>query len=119
MPASPRSTRTRLAPASTSAISRSSAAHSSRRPTNSSTARLLKSLLGSLHHAVVAWPGPGEAVVSCRETPRSVRENRGPYPERTVVSRPRAIGDCRQCLAQLTAGADAELGEYLAQVPFD
>src|SRR5580692_1590660 len=41
------------------------------------------------------------------------------FTERTVVSRPRAMGDGRQCLAQLTARADAELGEYLAQVPFD
>jgi hypothetical protein len=29
------------------------------------------------------------------------------------------MGDGRQCLAQLTARADAELDEYLAQVPFD
>src|SRR5579859_6880327 len=40
-------------------------------------------------------------------------------PERAVVSRPRAMGDGRQCGAQLTARADAELGEYLAQVPLD
>ena len=50
----------RLEPASTSATSWSSSAHSSRRPSSSPTARLPRSASSSsLHHAVVGWPDPG------------------------------------------------------------
>jgi hypothetical protein len=36
-----------------------------------------------------------------------------------MASCPRAGGVGRHCLAWLTARANAELGEYLAQVPFN